>query len=64
MTYKTLTSEYFKRNARLNTIAKKSGRKTYLSEPLNVFFTILTDLTNARRENTELWNYQMRRAYE
>ena len=64
MTYKTLTSEYFKRNARLMKIRKRVGREDICWEPNKIFFTILQDDQQAHRENSELWNYQMRRAYE
>ncbi len=62
-TYKGLLTEYFKRNKRLDKIAKSIGRKSILHENSNIFFKIYKDFSKAEAENSELYNYQLRRAY-
>lgn len=59
MTYKGLINEYFKRGIRLNRIAKTEGANA----PFPHWINVMGDEVEARRENSELYDYQLRRAY-
>lgn len=58
-TYNGLTAEYFRRLKRLDKIAKTEGAKA----PFPAWMRVHQDAVIARGENSELFDYQLKRAY-
>jgi hypothetical protein len=62
-TYKGLTSDHIKSYGRLNRVAQQVGRndKAVRKEPFGVFIKIYKDQLIAEEENSEIFDYQLKR---